>query len=47
MPGSSVPQKLDVIEIVKRNQGFSHSSGVIKDHQLLEAIEALSQHVDR
>ncbi|KFM57850.1 Brefeldin A-inhibited guanine nucleotide-exchange protein 3, partial [Stegodyphus mimosarum] len=47
MPGSSVPQRLEVSEIIKQNRGFAHSSDVIKDQQLLEAIEALSQQVDR
>ncbi|GFT42290.1 brefeldin A-inhibited guanine nucleotide-exchange protein 3 [Nephila pilipes] len=47
MPGSSVPQKLDIAEIIKDNHNFANTSDVIKDHQLLEAIEALSQQVDR
>lgn len=47
MPGSSLPRKLDVSEIVKRNRSFAHSTDLIKDQQLLEAIEALSQQVDR
>ncbi|XP_054716947.1 brefeldin A-inhibited guanine nucleotide-exchange protein 3-like [Uloborus diversus] len=47
MPGSSVPPKLDVNDIINPNRGFAHTSDVIKDHQLLEAIEALSQQVDR
>lgn len=47
MPGSSLPQKLDVVEIIRKNRGFANSAGVIKDQQLLEAIEALSQQVDR
>ncbi|XP_035228366.1 brefeldin A-inhibited guanine nucleotide-exchange protein 3-like [Stegodyphus dumicola] len=47
MPGSSAPQRLEVSEIIKQNRGFAHSSDVIKDQQLLEAIEALSQQVDR
>ncbi|GFX32652.1 brefeldin A-inhibited guanine nucleotide-exchange protein 3 [Trichonephila clavipes] len=47
MPGSSVPQKLEIAEIIKENHNFANTSDVIKDHQLLEAIEVLSQQVDR
>ncbi|XP_071040403.1 brefeldin A-inhibited guanine nucleotide-exchange protein 3 [Parasteatoda tepidariorum] len=46
MPGST-SRKLDISEIIKENSSFSHTSDVLKDHKLLEAIEALSQQVDR
>ncbi|GIX96960.1 brefeldin A-inhibited guanine nucleotide-exchange protein 3 [Caerostris darwini] len=47
MPGSTVPPKLEIKEIIKETHNFANTSDVIKDHQLLEAIEVLSQLVDR
>ncbi|CAL1288840.1 unnamed protein product [Larinioides sclopetarius] len=47
IPGSTVPPKLEIKEIIKENHNFANTSDVIKDHQLLESIEVLSQHVDR
>lgn len=47
MPGRTDPRKLDITEIIKENRSFTNTSDVIKDHQLLESIEALSQQVDR
>ncbi|GIY54585.1 brefeldin A-inhibited guanine nucleotide-exchange protein 3 [Caerostris extrusa] len=47
MPGSTVPPKLEIKEIIKENHNFANTSDVIRDHQLLEAIEVLSQLVDR
>ncbi|KAF8773258.1 Brefeldin A-inhibited guanine like protein [Argiope bruennichi] len=47
MPGSTVPPKLEIKEIIKENHNFANTSDVIKDHQLLDSIEVLSQQVDR
>lgn len=47
MPGRTDPRKLDITEIIKENRSFANASDVIKDQQLLEAIEALSQQVDK
>ncbi|KAG8200080.1 hypothetical protein JTE90_001936 [Oedothorax gibbosus] len=47
MPGRTDPRKLDITEIIKENCSFSNTSDVIKDQQLSEAIEALSQQVDK
>ncbi|XP_055950997.1 brefeldin A-inhibited guanine nucleotide-exchange protein 3-like isoform X2 [Argiope bruennichi] len=47
MPGSTVPPKLEIKEIIKENHNFANTSDVIKDHQLLNSIEVLSQQLDR